>query len=830
MSPFTLLALALVAYLPGALLFRLPLLDPRSRAALPAEERVFWHVILSVSFSSAVVLALAAAGWYRFERLLIVNAIVSAVLLVGFRGRLRFGVPAARPTLAALVPVALAAGALWLYGPPAEYVMGGKDPGAYINEGIQIAQRGTLVTVDPVVASLPAEFRDLFIPPHHHPSYYGPRFMGFFVLDPVAGTVLGQFPHLFPVSIAIGYGLHGLTGARQVPVFWTLLAVVAVYLAGTRLFGRPAAAAGAALLAINVIVVWYAGYPNAEMVALALLFAAMLAFSRAQVDGLPFFGPLAAVLVSLLLFLRFDMALATGAFIAAGALGRVAGLVPVTGFFPLLALGGATAAVYLFGLMQPYMALPIVFISNLPWWQLGALVFAALVVLALLAGASRVPLTKRLLPWLAPTLITVTLVAAAYAWFFRTAGGRTAEHDALALRSFAWYITPIGLAAALGGYVVAVRRLITRDSIFLLTLTVYAWFFFYKIRIVPEHYWMTRRFLPVVLPGALLLTGYLAFGRWRDDESRRSLALRSVAGIALVAFLAFSFWSASRPLFSHVEYAGLIPRLERLASTFGDRDLVLVESRDASDLHVLALPLAYIYAKNVLVFPNRRPDPVQLQFFLAWARTRYDAIYYVGGGGTELLSRNVAVEPVGTEIFQVPEWESARNALPSGVRRKEFDFSIYRFVDPATAALNHRTVLDIGINDDVNVVRFHAKERHQNGTTFRWSRDVSYISLPGLTPENRTITLVMEDGHRPPQVPPAQVELWIDDRLIGRTEVDRDFEPYSFTIPEDIVRRAAESGQPVRIKLVTNTWRPNAVLPVNDDRELGVMLDLVEVR
>jgi hypothetical protein len=31
----------------GALLFRLPLLDPRGRAALPAEERALWAVVLS---------------------------------------------------------------------------------------------------------------------------------------------------------------------------------------------------------------------------------------------------------------------------------------------------------------------------------------------------------------------------------------------------------------------------------------------------------------------------------------------------------------------------------------------------------------------------------------------------------------------------------------------------------------------------------------------------------------------------------------------------------------------------------------------------------------
>ena len=58
----------------------------------------------------------------------------------------------------------------------------------------------------------------------------------------------------------------------------------------------------------------------------------------------------------------------------------------------------------------------------------------------------------------------------------------------------------------------------------------------------------------------------------------------------------------------HVEYAGVIAKLEGLAAKATDRDLLVVESRNASDTHVLALPLAYIYARNVLVLNSPRPD------------------------------------------------------------------------------------------------------------------------------------------------------------------------------------------------------------------------------
>src|SRR5207248_9545478 len=139
------------------------------------------------------------------------------------------------------------------FGPPSEYVIGGKDPGVYLTAGVQMAQRGTLAYHDPVVAAIPPFARDLFVPQDvNRPRFVAPRFMGFFVLDPDRGTVVSQFPHLFPASIAIGYALNGLTGARWTFGFWGVLGILSVYFAGARLLGRPAAAAAATLLALNV--------------------------------------------------------------------------------------------------------------------------------------------------------------------------------------------------------------------------------------------------------------------------------------------------------------------------------------------------------------------------------------------------------------------------------------------------------------------------------------------------------------------------------------------------------------------------------------------------
>ena len=57
----------LIAYVPGALIFRLPLAERSRRAALSAEERVFWAVAISLALSSIVAFALAATGRFQLE-------------------------------------------------------------------------------------------------------------------------------------------------------------------------------------------------------------------------------------------------------------------------------------------------------------------------------------------------------------------------------------------------------------------------------------------------------------------------------------------------------------------------------------------------------------------------------------------------------------------------------------------------------------------------------------------------------------------------------------------------------------------------------------------
>jgi len=745
--------LLIVCWLPGAILFRLPWLDRERRAALDAEERLFWSVVISLAVSLSVVLALALGHRYSFGRLLAADVAVAVAAAAAARFRVRL--PGARRIgWTALLPLALVLLGCWRFFPTAEYIIGGKDPGVYVNEGVQIAQRGAIVIHDDAVQAVPPFARDLFFPSDKRQDYYSVLFMGFFVKDPEAGTVIGQFPHLFPASIAIGYGIDGLTGALRTVGVWAILGLLAVYFAGARLLGRPAAFAASALLALHVIEVWFARYPNAEVVMQALLFAALLANARAHVDGDRFFAPVAGGLLALLLFLRFDAVLCIAGVGAGLVLGAFNGQRVRAGFVATFAGGAALAAAYLLGPMRAYSDLPLVFLSNLPWWEYALLGLAGLAGVAGIALASKPSRVNDLVvAWVPTAIVASVCLAAAYALYVRQPVGRTALHDAYALRMFTgYYLTLPALAAALLGLAIGARRTFWRDPALIATAVIFSFFFFYKIRVSPDHFWMARRFLPSILPTALLFACGAAFtgatyGR-RPPHLRR-LLIR----IAFVALLALHYGWASRPVMAHVEYAGLIPRIEHLAGTIGDDDLTIVESRDAySDMHVLATPLAFIYARQVLVLRSARPDKAAFAAFLEWARTKYKRVLFIGGGGTDLLSYRYGVKAIDSPRFQVPEYDAPVNAYPRSVRRKEFDFGVYAFEDPAPRE-GQWFDLDVGVKDDLHVLRFHAKEETE-GRTFRWTGPTSYVSVTVIHPTAREVTLWMNNGGRPPAAPP----------------------------------------------------------------------------
>jgi hypothetical protein len=170
----TIASLIAIAYLPGAVIFRLPLADRSKRAALPAEERLFWGTMLSVIVTMTVAFALAAIDGYSLSRLVWSNVVMATALALASRGNLRLGHAAPPLRRSAAIPAGLIALGAWMYfaAPAAEYVVGGEIPGA-IGQGIQMrkAVAGAKDTLATVPAQLASFFSVLLNPALQHPFH-----------------------------------------------------------------------------------------------------------------------------------------------------------------------------------------------------------------------------------------------------------------------------------------------------------------------------------------------------------------------------------------------------------------------------------------------------------------------------------------------------------------------------------------------------------------------------------------------------------------------------------------------------------------------------------
>ncbi len=539
-----------------------------------------------------------------------------------------------------------------------------------------------------------------------------------------------------------------------------------------------------------------------------------------------YFGWLTGALAAGLIFLRFDAYLAVAACAGAAALIWIVERRTVGwGAGILVAVASAIAWWYYSGPMRAYFYL---YRANLPPLGIGILYVAGAVAVTLLLGTMRRrigPVVKTAAPpalscrHRRPCARTPFSFASLAAVWRRLRRLRPAD---VPRRCTSFWP---GLVAGLAGFVLLAWKRFWREPAFFLLFAVFSMFFFYKIRVVPEHFWMARRFLPVILPGLLLLAAAGAVGV--TDARERRAAWRGIAGTTLLAFIGWQYAVAAAPVAAHVEYRGAIHHVEKLAERVTDRDLVVFESRESGDIHVLALPLAYVYGRNVLVLESPRPDRRTFETFLQWAAARYERVLFVASAGTDLLSRKIVATPLSFTPVTLPEYAtSAWNEFPAGARQKDLGYCIYQLAIGQTERTGF--VLDVGTLDDLHVLRFYARETTE-GRTIRWTGPQSFIAVTGLTGDERELTMVMHDGGRPEKAPAAAVELFLNETSLGTIQVGKGFKEYRVTLPPEVVRAAAQSDDPAQLRIVSTTWSPRDYLGGTDDRALGVMIDRVEI-
>lgn|GEM_PF-872071 len=853
--------------LPG--LSFLSLLRRSDRERLALDERIFLAGALSVAFSSWVALVLAEFSWFGT----VLSAGLELILfgLIFLVARLRGRMPEApfvKPErLLSLLPaLAVTVVAFLLHARPSEYIVGGRDPGAYISAMGVIARTGSITHLDPVVAAIPESDLSLFYanldePPFRftldgnddRPQPSWPRFMGFELDHPKSGLITPQFFHLFPAFGAYLFETMGVRGALATPPIFGILGTLGAFFLARRMFGTTVALLGALGLAATVLQVWFARYPVSEGFSQFLILTGLLAHRLDQDSDSRAFAWLSGGLLGLTLLVRIDsvlLLLPLSFWVGHQLMGRKAGWASrLAGLLIPFSLLFAHAAVHSVFFSKRYAHQ----ILTRRYWNHPLSVWLLFLVLAIVAafivwkmGPRFMVLLRRNESRLRVGVIAGLGLLAAYSLTLRPglsawAGGdgnpktekledpgvlrslgfdRLAAHDAQALVRYSWFVGAPMLGLALLGLAILVKKVDAKDFLALAVFLAFSFFYFYKIRVFNDYFFAMRRYVPVTLPFTFILAALAVV-----TLARRSRGWR--LGAVFIGLLSLGVSLAhTQPILSYVDWKGSVRFVADVARRFGPRDVVLFEQ--PKNIHLLSLPLWGLYGVNALEFRRFNPDPERLTHLItAWRKT-YRNVYFVTSFRTDVCG--LFLERTQAFRFASSEFEWTYDRVPKKPEPRSVEFVLSRVIEPETLRITTDPVIDIGGPGDLQTSGFFEKEA-TGDLTYRWTggcldergNATGSIYIPAAAAGAMLRIRATAHG-RPETARPPRVRVLFSEVELGDFTADGTWRDFEIALPDPLPK-----GSKI-LRLEVPAWRPsNTDKLATDTRDLGIMVDLVEV-
>lgn len=767
----------------------------------------------------------AVVGFYCF--LLLKGLFFTKKLRVkaGMTGRTEDITPSSTSPLSHLLFIGILLVAIGLGSFPSEYILGGRDPGVYINTGIYLAHTGSLIIQDKLLEGMEASQQELF----YRPAYYNyAKYPGFFG---EGSTILPQFLPLFSVWVAIFYLTLGLKGALGVSVFFGILGISGVYLAGRQIFHPFVGLLSAFLLTINTIQIWYMRYPSPEVLLQFLIFAGIYTYERYRREINGWLGMVSAVALGLTLLVKplaFLLLIPIGLYVY----GKTSlNYTSLDGYFIfpfMLCLFHAVLHIYWFN--SYYM------LGHLERLQANKLLISLLITLGILSWLSlqwsphlrnlifqKIPLFSRLRIPLSILLITLSL----YAYFIRPQLAQEVYHPEMArldrdyamdsLVHLGWYLSPVAIfLGVLGTCLFIYNRLDRVNLFFLLIGLIFSFSVLKGTEDAWDHFWIMRRFVPVVIPTFLLFTAYTLWHLFKfcpTTPNGISQLPRWIFFAVLIFLLTYSL-GVAKPILTHQEYSGIIRQMDQIAKVFPDRAVVVMDNFDITIR--IAPPLEYIYQKKALVLYQNTLESYQkfIQLAHRWMQEGQE-VYFV----TPL--------PQGLELtkkftLKVPEMEYAIGHIPKKINELYSDLYVYRLTEKDGMS---KYLLKLGINDFGLIEGFyHIEDLPDGNRKYRWTKGTAKILVPGESKFR-----IRMRAWRPDFLPKVNMEVFTKNTLVTVIQLltpgssPSEFQDYEMVVPANLIEN------PLILTLRVPTWNPKDALNVPDLRDLGVMIEEIEV-
>jgi hypothetical protein len=183
-----------------------------------------------------------------------------------------------------------------------------------------------------------------------------------------------------------------------------------------------------------------------------------------------------------------------------------------------------------------------------------------------------------------------------------------------------------------------------------------------------------------------------------------------------------------------------------------------------------------------------------------------------------------SLEPIGEQSLRYSALETPYTHMPKTSIEHVMGLELYRVIPRtgvATVTLPFR--LDLGQGDFGALVSgFYGREK-DGDITYRWTAPEAQLTLPsGVYSEARSLTLRAAAPR--PEGGEMMLQLKVDGIQWTTLTLGESFSTYAISTPTLL-----PDGDTVTLTLITEGWNPQAAGVSQDDRDLGVMLDWMEL-
>ena len=372
------------------------------------------------------------------------------------------------------------------------------------------------------------------------------------------------------------------------------------------------------------------------------------------------------------------------------------------------------------------------------------------------------------------------------------------------------YLSPlIVFLAPVGVYLALKRILIARCDQFLLPLVAiwlgYSLLYLYNPNISSDHFWATRRFVPVVLPGFILFA-FIAIEQLVIRRFSRNWRTISTVLAAAILF-SFCFHSTKHFLFLR-EYSGVTQFVDDIAEQLPEEDLVICDVSTR-----LFAPLALAYGKSILRLDLSVPEKLAAAEQVIRENVKADREYHLLLDHDRSVFLGNPFEDHNVD-FQSRHIKRTVAALPREIEEMKYSVNLFKWRGPLS-----QSVIDYFESGSNSFQGLYSPERIQSADT-RWTNGSASIMITGSKDQQpRAINLDIL-SFKPGT---CRLEILANEELIFRATLETRPIKISVPLPKSIFNEG------INLRIVSDTFVPKELGLGSDKRRLGIHLRNLEV-